>query len=121
MLLRISQRVSLNKISELPDGSYWSSISEYQDRTGESAILIHEFGLTSGEEVQAIDLLHIDAEGTIRHTDFMRLPTGMWRTSAGAVAADISELLAPELTDYRLVDESFVANKTVIENGRKAS
>ena len=109
--------LSINKISDLRQGTYSKVCSEYQNAGGTAAILINEYRHEFEESPCVVDLVIIDNMQFVRAADFMQLPSGQWRTSTGQVGPTLADVLPPELDGFRLVEENN-AGKVYVGDGR---
>ncbi|WP_034303068.1 hypothetical protein [Herbaspirillum sp. RV1423] len=97
---------SINKISDLRQGTYSKVCSEYQNAGGTAAILINEYRYEFEEAPCVIDLIVIDNMEFVRAADFIQIQSGQWRTSTGQVGPTLADVLPPELETFRLVEET---------------
>lgn len=104
MFLPIEIR-SVNNPSQLPNGEYRASCLTWSAPDGRSRMLEYRYARVGAGFEEARDLLFIDAAGTLRLCDFVRMPDRAWRDSFGARADDLAALLPAEMSEYQLAGE----------------
>ena len=109
MLLPVVIR-SVNQPSSLPAGEYSVKCSVFTDVTENASLLSFEYSSHDSGRICAIDGLFVDAGGTVRMADFMRLEDGLWRDSFGATADSLEALMPKEVARYRFQAEFILPN-----------
>ncbi len=104
MFLYNSQE-SINTVADLPLGVYLGRASTYE--FGLAGKLIQaEFCLEGRNSVSFVEIMvqHKVAVG-YSYRDFLLMPDGYWRDSAGEKAQNVASLFPPELLSARLIDQ----------------
>lgn len=106
---------SLNGLSQLPDGIYEAVCSVFRQRGTTRLLVLTKYRLRGGAECSACDLVVLEGESVL-FRDFQRMPDQSWRDSYGRRAAELQELLPPEMMTAELIRREAVGAAYVGEH-----
>lgn len=104
MFLYVSKE-SINTVLEMPLGVYLGRANTYEFGAGGNLIQA-EFCLDGQTHVSFIEIMVQPKPGVgFSYRDFLLMPDGYWRDSAGEKSQNVATLYPPELLSARLVDQ----------------
>jgi len=102
MLLPI-EIASVNHRRLLKSGQYDACCLTFVSGDATKSVLQFEYRRYGDEQISAVDLMFVDADGATRMADFLRMPDRSWRDNFGARADSLLTLLPDEIAGYELV------------------
>lgn len=88
---------SVNQPAQLRRGIYRADVTLYAGAPTEPRASLIAYTHESDHEPCAVDLVVMEADGSVRVRDFLWLPDRSWRDSAGTAGNNLAELLPTEL------------------------
>lgn len=93
---------SVNVHTDIAAGHYKALCSEYVDAPTGRRLVFVEYVKDGASAPAACDLVLFDANGTVQFRDFIQLPNGAWRDSAGRTGANLQDLVSTEILGFTL-------------------
>lgn len=92
----------LNQKAVMSPGEYRGLSKIYAPDSGAASTVLVEWGLSTGNEVTAAEVLIHAADGCLYYRNFLKMSDGLWRDSFGEKRVALGELLPAEILTFKL-------------------